>query len=142
VRERLAQQPAQVVAVLPAQAREHLVLDALHRALGALDRPLAGRRDADDVAPAIVGITAALDPAVGLEVVEEEDQVVRIHVEGLPQLLLEQGSVLADVAERPELLDAHAQELLGAAPVDDAREAREQHQRARSGGGLHPRCGA
>jgi hypothetical protein len=112
------------------------------RRIGLLDRPLALGGDADDVAAAVVGVAAALDPAVGLEVVEQEDQVVRVHVQGLAELLLQDAAAVADVAERPELLDAHAEDVLRAAPVHHPREPREQHHRPGSRGCLHPLHGA
>src|SRR3954447_15923436 len=99
VAERQADQPSQLDALGGAQRREHLVLHSLHSLLRALERSHAGRRELDDVSPAIIEVAAALRKPGALDLVQHQHQVVRIQVERSAERLLGDGaSVVGEVA--------------------------------------------
>ena len=79
--------------VLGRKAGHETGVDVRQRAVG-LGQTLAPNvRYLDDVAPSILRIPAPVDEAVGLEIVEQADQLCRIHVNRLAQALLGQGRV-------------------------------------------------
>src|SRR5207244_10916163 len=100
--------------------------------LGALERLPAGRSDLDDVPPAVARIATTLDEALVLQVVEQKDEVVGVEVQRLAELLLRRFPLVAQVVQRDVLLEAHAQQVLARAAIDDARQARQQHHRSGS----------
>ncbi len=136
--ERLAEQLAQRVALLGAECREHLVLDAVHPLLCALDRVAAGVGERHDVAATVVGVAAPRGVAGALQLVEQQHEVVRVEAERLAERLLRHlAAVVAQVRERHVLLQAHAEQRLAAAAVHDLPETGKQHHRSGSGGGCH-----
>src|SRR3954451_18971707 len=76
--ERLVEQLAQGAPLLGAERGEDLLLDALHPLLRVLDRRAAGVGQLHDVATAVVGVAAANQIARVLELVEHQDEVVRV----------------------------------------------------------------
>ena len=96
-----------------------------------------GLRQLDDVTAAVGRIALARREARPLELVQQQDAVVRIQVHRLAERLLRGLRVVPQVRERHQLLEADAEQLLGAAAIHEPREAREQHDRARCGRRSH-----
>ena len=71
-----------------AERRQHVVLDALLRLLGALERLPARGRERHQVTAAVRGVATALREAGVLELVEQQDAAVRVEAEGLHERLL------------------------------------------------------
>ena len=92
-----------------------------------------GRGDLDDVTAAVLGVTAAPSEVLGLELVEQKDEVVGVHVEDVAELLLGKPVALCQVGQNHEVAQPHAQQLLRSAPVHDLREPCQKHDRARLG---------
>src|SRR3954454_22311015 len=97
--ERLVEQLAQRAALLRAERREDLLLDALHALLGVLDRRAAGVGQLDDVAAAVDRIATTHEIAGVLELVEHQHEIVRIDLHLLAQFLLGRGGAVTQVAE-------------------------------------------
>ena len=118
-------------ALIAAESLENLVLDLLLRACRALERLPAGGRDVDTVAPAVVGITATDEVPRVLEVVEQQHDVVGVHAQRLHELVLRRAIVVAEVTQRHEQAEIHAEQVRTAAPDDLLGQPRQQRHRAR-----------
>jgi len=80
------------------------------------------------VATAVVGVAAALGPPGGLDVVEQQDAVVGVEHHRVAELALPDSGRVAQVVERHVLLEAHPEDVLGRAAVDEPREAGQEHE--------------
>jgi hypothetical protein len=109
---------------------EQVVLGLGDGSLGLDEPPLAARREADEVTPPVGGVTRADDEAVGLERVEQPDEVARVDPERAAELLLGKRSGLVEMVENRELVRAHLErrERLGEAEAGYAGEAEDQHR--------------
>src|SRR5262249_18715379 len=65
-----------------------------------------------------------------LELVEEQDDVVGVHAEGVRERLLGAGIVIPDVRQRDEMAEVHTQKLLVTTTVELLGQTRHQHHRA------------
>jgi hypothetical protein len=86
------------------------------------------------VAPAIVRVPAPDRKPHRLELVEDDHHAVGVHEHGVLQLLLGRIRVVPDVGQDQVGLEAHAEQLLGGAPVEGLGELRQQRD--------HPCLGA
>ncbi len=75
-------------ALIRVERREHVVLDRDLGAFGDAQGLAAGRRDLDEMAPTVAGIAQASAVAELLELVQEQDDVVGVHAEGVGEILL------------------------------------------------------
>ena len=90
------------------------------------------------MAPAIGGVAATPDVPEILELVQYEDDVVCVDAENLRELLLWRAVVVAQVAQRDEQAQVHAEQLLAASLVDLLGQPGEENHRPRSACSLIP----
>ncbi len=130
--QRAREQLPQSGALLRIERLQDVVLDRFLCALGQAQRLGAGGSELHEMAAAIAGVAQARDIAELLDLVEQQHDVVGVHAEGLGELVLGAGVVVAHVAERDEMAQLHSQQLVAAAPVDLLGQAGQQDHRARS----------
>ena len=82
------------------------------------------------MAAAVIGVSQPGHVAQILELVQQQHDVVGVHAEGVREGLLRALVVIADVGERHEVAQVHAQQLLVATAVELLGQARHQHHRA------------
>jgi len=92
------------VELVGSQPGEELDLEVGHHPVGIGEPVVAARRDLDDVATAVTGVAAPFGEAVALELIEQGDQLARVEIERVGELLL---------TDRPEIAEAHQGECLG-----------------------------
>jgi hypothetical protein len=68
------------------------------------------------VTAAVIGIAATDEVPVFLQLVEEQDDVLRVHAQSVDELLLGGPIVIAQVAEGHEEAQVHSEELWIRAP--------------------------
>ena len=95
-----------------AQRAQDFVLDTLQRPVGTLQSPPTIRRELDDVTSAIGRIAASLGESATLEHIQQQDAVVRIQMQCVPERLLRHALLVAQVRERHVLLESQAQHCL------------------------------
>jgi hypothetical protein len=86
-----------------AQADEQRVLGVALGLGGAVEVPLAGRGEGDEVTAAILGVALAGDEVIGLQRVEHRDQNAGVGPDGLPELGLAHRPVVVEHAEQMKL---------------------------------------
>ncbi len=91
-------------------------------------RPAVG--DVDAVAPAVLGVAAADQVSALLQLVEQQHDVLGIHAQRVDELLLRRAVVVAQVAQRHEQAQVHAEQLGVAASHDLLGQPRQQDHRA------------
>ena len=124
-------------ALVERQRTEHVILDAFEGAIGTLDGALALGRELHDVASPVSRVATANGQLAGFQHVEQQHAVVGIQMQEVTERLLGHELLLAQMIERHVLLQAHADDVLGGAAVDDAREPSQQHHRSGRRRGLH-----
>ncbi len=81
------------------------------------------------MAPAVGGVSTALDVPEILELIQNEDDVVCVDAENLRELLLRGAVVVVQVAESNEQTQMHAEQLLAASLIDLLRQPGQEHHR-------------
>ena len=129
--ERTDHQAPQLGALLERQARQHVGLVRGERLLGAGHRLAAGRSDLDDVTAPIQRIAATRGQAVGLELVEDDHEVVGVGAHQLGQGLLGETLVAAQEPEGEEVAHRDAHLVLVAAAEDPLAQLGQQQPHPR-----------
>src|SRR6266851_1127980 len=120
-----------------AEVGQDLVFEGFTRLLRAFDcHPTRGGQ-LDEVTAPVVGVAPAHREPGRFQLVEEQHHPVGVDQEGLLQLLLGDAAMVPNVAQEHELLEAHAQELFGGAPVQRLGDLREQRYQPRVRTFLH-----
>src|ERR671935_624714 len=125
-------QAQQLRALLRVQPAEKLVLHRLRRALGRGQAGPPFLRDLDDVPPAVLRIAATNDQAVGLEVVEQADELAGVDADRVDQRLLARG-LSAHLEQHPEVARREAARLqrFRVPALGRASDLHQQHPRGR-----------
>jgi hypothetical protein len=127
-RRRLLKQAVEGLTLLGVERTQHLFLGGGERGLGICQALGSVAGQLDDVAAAVFGRAAAQDQAVGLELVEQTDQVRSIGLQRGRERLLCGAAVVAQDRQRDEVARAQAERRkrrLRAQP-SEAREVVEQ----------------
>ena len=127
----------EVAALRGGKRRQQLALRFGNRGLGAAKAAGAGRRQLDELAPAVASIAAANDQPVHLELIQERNQVRWMKAERPAELTAVSRASLLEAVEDGELVAAHADGVKRAAQAlaRHPRHAGEQQPAASSGGG-------
>lgn len=130
------QQGVQLRALVGAEGRQELLLCLGHGTSGLGQPRLSRWRQADEVASPVGGIPGTDDETVGLEGVQQADEVAGVDPEGAAEFLLGQGSRIVEVVEDSELVRPHLEGLQRATELiaGDAREPEDQHRMAGDAG--------
>ncbi len=125
---RLQEQGVEHLALAVIKRSEHLVVNLRECALGLGESLRAGFGERDDVAAAILGRAPSLDEILGLEFVEQSDDVRPVHLQRARERLLSDAVATPQHRERDEVARSQAerrQHRLGPQP-HAAREMVEQ----------------
>lgn len=135
---RLLQQLVELLALVGVEGAEHVVLGHRQRALRLLEALRAVLREVDDVAAAVLDGAPPRDQPIGLELVEQADEVGPVDVQLGGERLLGGAAMVAQQRERDEVARAQSEWVergLGA----QAREPREVVQECRGAVGVDRR---
>jgi hypothetical protein len=127
------QDSVQLRSLRPGQWSEELLLRRLDRALCLFEAPMPCGGELDEVPSAIGGVSRANDQAVGLECVEQADEIAGVDPERRAQLLLRERARLPEVMEDGELVGSQVEPGEGLADPVAGRTGKSEEQQGAAG---------
>lgn len=130
--------PLKLLALARVQRREQVALGGNGRLLGEGEPLPACRSQLHEVAAPVCRVARAQDQAVGLEGVEQPDQIAGVDAQGGAKTLLGQRPGVLEVVQDGELVVAHVErrERLREPVAGDPGEPEDQDAPCRRAGGL------